>query len=79
MSILHDLADKIHALFHDVDATIAPDVATLIAEEHKFREAVANEMEKVKADLEAFRIAAEARIAALEGHPAVTPVPPKAA
>ncbi|MHB1516669.1 MAG: hypothetical protein ACYCVY_13440, partial [Acidiferrobacteraceae bacterium] len=52
MSILHEIATKIHNMFHEIDATVAPDLASLLAEEHKFREAVATEVDKVRTDCE---------------------------
>ncbi len=70
MSVLHELAAKIKQIFGTE--------STIEKAEHDWKVATANEIARIEADFTAFKVAAEARIAALEGKVPVAPVPPAA-
>ncbi|MHB1938445.1 MAG: hypothetical protein ACYCOR_17955 [Acidobacteriaceae bacterium] len=52
--------------------------STIEQAEHDWKIATANEIARIEADFTAFKAAADARIAALEGKAPVAPVPPAA-
>ncbi|MHB1750710.1 MAG: hypothetical protein ACYCR3_11420, partial [Acidithiobacillus sp.] len=71
MSLLHELAAKIKEIFGTE--------STIEQAEHEWKVTTANEIARIEADFRAFKVAAEARISALEGERPGAPVPKTAA